>query len=443
MGSIQLKTSIPGPRSSELLRQREHAIARGISTALPIVVKKAHGALVTDIDENCFIDMTGGIGTLNVGHSPEKVIQAIKNQLDHFINPVFSVNMHEPYIRLAQNLNNLVPGGFPKKTVLFNSGAEAVENAIKIARRYTGRRAIISFERGFHGRTLLAMTLTSKVKGLKGGFGPLATDIYRLPYPYDYQNQRTDKELLENFNTLFQNAVDPDDVAAVILEPVQGDGGIIVPSKKFVQGVRDICSKFGILLIADEIQTGFGRTGKWFAMEHFAVEPDITVMSKSIAAGIPLSAVTGRAEIINYPEVSELGGTLSGNPLGCAAALKVIEMINEEDLLERANFIGEQIKYRLDFPSEFLGDVRGLGAMIGVEFVKDKQTKEPHKEFTVKVSQECHKRGVITFTAGAHGNVIRLLPPLVITNDQLMEALDVFVDVIQMVEKEMYDSINL
>ncbi|RFU70292.1 4-aminobutyrate--2-oxoglutarate transaminase [Peribacillus saganii] len=435
MGDIKLKTSIPGPRSTELLKQREEAIARGISTALPIVTKKASGALLTDIDDNCFIDMAAGIGSLNVGHSPEKVVGAIREQLNNFINPIFNVTMHEPYIRLAQTLNNLIPGDFPKKTVLFNSGAEAVENAVKIARRYTGRRAIISFERGFHGRSLLAMTLTSKVKGIKSGFGPLATDVYRLPYPYYYRDQRTDKELLENFQTLFQYSVDPNDVAAVILEPVQGDGGIIAPSVEFVQGVKEICSNYGILLIADEVQTGFGRTGKWFGMEHFHIYPDITVISKSIAAGIPLSAVTGRSEIVNYPEVTELGGTLGGNPLGCVAALKVIEMIENEKLLERANFIGEQIKSQLNFPSKFLGDVRGLGAMVGMEFVKDKKKKEPNGSFAARVSRGCHERGVITFTAGAHGNVIRLLPPLVITNNQLMEALDVIVDVIQLTEK--------
>lgn len=435
MGTIQIKTNIPGPKSAELLKDREAAVARGISTAYPICVKDAKGATLTDVDGNTYIDLAAGIGSLNVGHSPEPVVEALKKQLDHFINPIFNVAMHEPYIELAKKLNALIPGDFPKKSVFFNSGAEAVENAVKIARRYTGRKAVISFDRSFHGRTMLTMTLTGKVGSIKKGFGPLATDVYQVPYPYAFKDERSDEQLIHELERLFEVTVSPEEVAAIILEPVQGDGGIIVPSKQFIQSIREICDEHGIVFIADEIQTGFGRTGKMFAMEHFDSYADLTVMSKSIAAGIPLSAVTGKAEIVNFPQVKELGGTLSGNTLGCAAALEVIKMIENENLLQRSREIGEKVRSILSFPSKHIGEIRNLGAMIGIEIVKDKESKASYREFVQKVVEGCFQRGVL-FMRAADGDVIRLLPPLVISDEQLEEAIGILKDVIQGLENK-------
>src|SRR5699024_193786 len=316
----------------------------------------------------------------------------------------------------------------------FNSGAEAVENAVKIARRYTGRKAVISFDRSFHGRTMLTMTLTGKVGSIKKGFGPLASDVHQVPYPYSFKDERTDEEIINELKRLFEVTVSPEEVAAIIMEPVQGDGGIIVPSQQFVQAIRDICDEHGIVFIADEIQTGFGRTGKMFAMDHFGTHADLTVMSKSIAAGIPLSAVTGKDEIVNFPNVKELGGTLSGNTLGCVASLEVIKMIEEGNLLERGQEIGAKVKEALDFPSKHIGEVRVLGAMIGIEIVKDKETKASHREFVGEVVSECFKRGLL-FMRAADGDVIRLLPPLIITDEQLEEAMSILKDVIQQLEK--------
>lgn len=436
MGFIKIKTAIPGPGSVKLLKQREESVPRSISTNIPIEVSEAYGAIVKDVDGNQFIDLAAGIGSLNVGHAHPEVAKVLKEQLDHFIHPVFPVTMYKSYVQLAAKLNKIIPGDFTKKTVFFNSGAEGVENAIKIARRYTNRPGIISFERGFHGRTFMTMSLTSKVKDFKKGFGPMATDIYRLPYPYDYRDNHTDEELLQNFQRLFQTSVDPNDIAAIIMEPVQGEGGLVVPSAHFVKGVRELCSQYGIVLIADEVQTGFARTGKLFAMEYFDVAADITVTSKSIAAGLPLAAVTGRAEIMDSPNPKELGTTLGGNPLGCTAAIKVLEIIEKENLAHRAVSIGKQIKGRLENASKLIGEIRGLGAMIGIEFVKDPLLKEPYPEIVKKIVKRCYESGVIVLTAGAFGNVIRLLPPLVITDEQLAEALEVFANILEELEKE-------
>lgn len=433
MESIELKSAIPGPLSLEVLDAREREVGRGIATAYPIAIERGKDALLTDVDGNTFIDLAAGISSLNVGHSPEPVVEAIKQQLDSFINPIFNVVMHQPYIDLAKKLNEIVPGKFAKKSLFFNSGAEAIENAVKIARRYTGRKAVISFDRSFHGRTVLAMTLTGKVKSIKNGFGSLVPDIYQAPYPYYYRENRSDHDLLKDLERLFDVTVDAADVAAIVLEPIQGDGGIVIPSIEFIQGIREICDKHGIVFIADEVQTGFGRTGKMFGMEHFDCAADITVMSKSIAAGIPLSAVTGKGEIINFPKAKELGGTLSGNTIGCVASLEVIKMIEDLNLLSRANEIGNIVKKRFSFPSKFIGEVRVKGAMIGIEVVKDKNTKEPNKELVDLIVQESFKKGVL-FMRAAGGHVIRLLPPLVISDEQLNEALDVIVDVIHQLE---------
>ncbi len=416
------------------MKRRQSAVPRSITHTVPIFARHAKGALVTDVDGNQLIDLAGGISSLNVGHSPSPVIKALKEQLDRFIHPVFPVTLYDSYVELAEALNKRTPGNFPKKTAFFNSGAEAVENAVKIARRYTGRRGIISFERGFHGRTFLTMSLTGKVRNFKRGFGGSAGDIYQMPYPYEYRSVITDEQILARFDDLFESVVHPEDIAAVIMEPVQGDGGFVVPTRTFVQGVKRICEAHGILFIADEVQTGFGRTGKWFGIEHFGVCPDLITMSKSIAAGIPFSAVTGRQEVMDGPMPKEIGSTLGGSPLGCVAGLKVIEMIEQENLLARATEIGDKIREMLAFPSTRIGDIRGIGAMVGIEFVKDKESKEPDADFVKEVVKRCYQKGTIVLTAGSRGNVIRLLPPLVIENEQVEEAMQVFVSVVKELE---------
>jgi 4-aminobutyrate aminotransferase / (S)-3-amino-2-methylpropionate transaminase / 5-aminovalerate transaminase len=437
---INLKTTIPGPKSSLLLEKRMKNVPRGVSNAVPSFADKGEGAILEDVDGNQFIDLAGAIGTLNTGHCPPKVVEALKEQIDRYIHTGFNVMMYQPYIDLAEKLNQITPGNHEKKTFFLNSGAEAVENAVKVARKFTGRKAIISFERGFHGRTLLAMSLTSKVRPYKFGFGPFAPDTYKMRYPYYYRSpekfspEDVDQQILEQLEEFFLLEVPAEEVAAIIMEPVQGEGGFIVPSKTFVQGVKRICEKYGIVFIADEIQTGFGRTGKMFAIEHYDVVPDLMTFSKSLGAGIPISAVTGRAEIMDAPSPGEIGGTYGGSPLGCVAALQVIEMMEEENLPERAMEIGKAIIERfnkLKKSHEVIGDVRGLGAMCAVEFVKDRLTKEPAKELTAKLIQECHQRGVIILSAGVHGNVLRFLSPLVITDEQLNEALDVIEGVLK------------
>ncbi|MBX5437371.1 MAG: 4-aminobutyrate--2-oxoglutarate transaminase [Alicyclobacillaceae bacterium] len=426
-----MKTKVPGERSQALLALRRQHVPRGVSNSVPAFVDHAEGALVTDVDGNRFIDLAGAIGTLNAGHCPPRVVAALKAQLDKYIHPGFNVLMYEPYIRLAEALNQITPGAHEKRTFFLNSGAEAVENAVKIARKYTGRKAVIAFRGGFHGRTLLAMTLTSKAKPYKHGFGPLAPEVYKLPYPYYYRAsagvtpEQLDEALLAGIEDFFVTDVPGEDVAAVVMEPVQGEGGFIVPSRRFVQGVREICSRHGILFVADEIQTGFGRTGKLFAVEHFGVVPDLMTMSKSIAAGIPISAVTGRADVMDAPAPGEIGGTYGGSPLGCVAALEVVAMLREEGLLERAAVIGEIIRGQLAalqrrYP--VIGDVRGLGAMCAMELVKDPATKEPYPELTKQLIAEAYQRGVVLLSAGLYGNVVRFLAPLVITDEQLEEA---------------------
>ncbi|QQE79307.1 4-aminobutyrate--2-oxoglutarate transaminase [Alicyclobacillus sp. SO9] len=430
---IKLNTPIPGPKAAAMLEERKKHVPRGVSNTVPTFAETAEGALVTDVDGNTFIDFAGAIGTLNVGHRPQALVDALKQQLDKYLHTGFNVMMYEPYIQLAEKLNQLTPGDHAKKTLFLNSGAEAVENAVKIARKYTGRKAIISFERGFHGRTLLTMSLTSKVKPYKYQFGPFAPETYKMRYPYYYRApygvtpEQVDEQVLAQFEEFFLSEVAPEDVAAVILEPVQGEGGFVVPSKAFVQGVKRICEKYDILLIADEIQTGFGRTGKLFAMEHFDVIPDLVTLSKSIAAGLPLSAVTGRADIMDASSPGEIGGTYGGSPLGCVAALEVIKMMEEDHLPDRAAVIGEKIRARFEKLKSryaFIGDVRGLGAMCALEIVKDPETKEPDKALTSRIIQACYQNGVMVLSAGLYSNVIRTLSPLVITDEQLEEGLD-------------------
>lgn len=426
--------TVPGPKSSELLALREKYVARGPYNITSVFIEEAKGAIVKDIDGNSYIDFAGAIGVQNVGHSPDEVVEALKAQVEKFIHPCFHVMQYESYVKLAEQLAGVTPGDYDKKTMFVNSGAEAVENAVKISRKYTGRPAIVSFDCGFHGRTLMTMSLTSKVKPYKFGFGPFAPETYKIPYAYCYRcpfgqsYPGCDLQCAKQVERFFLSEVAPETVAAVIAEPVQGEGGFIVPPKEFIPEIKKTCEKYGIVFIADEIQTGFGRTGKLFAMEHYGVAPDLMTMSKSIAAGVPLSAVTGKAEIMDAPGPGEIGGTFAGSPLGCVASLKVLEIIQRDNLAERASVIGEKMLNRFRAMQEkysIIGDIRGIGAMVSMELVKDRKTKEPAKDETGRIVSLSWKKGAISLSAGIYGNVIRLLPPLVMTDDQLEQGLDI------------------
>ncbi len=424
----RIKTQIPGVKSKLLHERREEAVPRGPYHVTEIYVKEAKGSTVVDVDGNEYIDFAGGIGIQNIGHNHPKVVQAIQKQASEFIHTSFHVAPYESYVELAERLNKKTPGNFPKKTMFANSGAEAVENAVKIARKYTGKSGVISFERGYHGRTLLTMSLTGKLKPYKHGFGPFANDTYKLPFPYYYRSDYTtdinkiDEVLLSKFQEFFISEAAADEIAAVIMEPVQGEGGFIVPSKTFVQGIKKICEENNVLFIADEIQTGFCRTGKMFAMEHFEIEPDIITMSKSLAAGMPLSAVTGRAEVMNAPEVGQLGGTFGGSPLACVAGLAVLDVIEEENLVKKSEQLGEQIQkkfHEMKSKFEVIGDVRGLGPMCAMELVTDPITKNPADKLTGEIVRYCWENGLFALSAGMYGNVLRFLPPVTIEKDKL------------------------
>ena len=434
---IHLATPIPGPASQALAARRARAVPRGVPATTPIALVHADNAVVTDADGNRLIDFGGGIGVVNAGHRHPKVVQAVKDQLDHFTHVCFPVTMYEPYIELAEKLNALTPGTHEKRTFFVNSGAEAVENAIKAARKATGRQAIICFEHAFHGRTYLGLSLTSKVNPYKNGFGPFMPEVYRIPFPYCYRcpaaqppNRPTtccmaDRSHLEQ---LLASHVDPKSVAAVIMELEVGEGGFIPVPPAYLAMLAQFCKDNGIVFIADEIQTGFGRTGKLFACEHYGLVPDIITTAKSLAGGLPLAAVTGRAEILDAAQPGGLGGTYGGNPLACAAALAVLDAMQEEKLVEKGARVGDMIRARFEqwqttYPQ--IGDVRGLGAMIAIELVKDPVTKEPAKELTGKLQAEALKRGVILLSAGTLGNVIRVLVPLTVEDAVLNEGLDV------------------
>ncbi|WP_264844170.1 4-aminobutyrate--2-oxoglutarate transaminase [Caldinitratiruptor microaerophilus] len=441
--TVQIRTPIPGPRSQELLRRREAAVPRGVANVAPIFAAETRGATLTDVDGNVFLDFAGGIGVLNLGANHPEVVAAVKEQVDRFLHTCFHVTMYEPYVRLAEELNRLTPGDFPKKTALFNSGAEAVENAVKLARRYTGRPAVITFTHAFHGRTLLGMSLTAKVSTYKYGFGPFAPEIYRLPAVYPYRSPFADpaataRHALEDVRRAIEDEIGPDKVAALIIEPVQGEGGFLVQPPEFLRGLRALCDEYGIVFIADEIQTGFGRTGRFFAVEHSGVVPDLVTMAKSLGDGLPISAVTGRAEIMDAAQVGGLGGTYGGNPVACAAALKVIEVMERDRYVERAQAVGERVLARFrDWHERFelVGDVRGLGAMAAIELVKDRATKEPATEETAAIFKRCYENGLILMKAGHHNQVIRFLAPLAITDEQLDEGLDILEEAIASVSR--------
>lgn len=430
MGTIQIRTTIPGPKSKALMDRRNAAVARGPYHSTPVFVAKAEGAVLEDVDGNRFIDFAGGIGCLNIGHRAPGVVAALRDQIDQFLHVCFSVTPYESYIAVAEKLNALAPGNFPKKSVLVNSGAEAVENAIKIARAYTKRPAVICFEDAFHGRTLMAMTLTSKPHPYKAGFEPLATDVYRIPFAYPYRSAAgtTVDEFAHHLEDAFKRHVAAENVAAVIAEPVLGEGGFVVPPHGYFAALHKICKKHGILFIADEVQSGIARTGKWFACEHFGVEPDLLISAKSLGGGMPLAAVTGRAEVMDAPSVGGLGGTFGGNPLSCVAALAAIETIEKEGLLVRSMGIGRRFEERArrwQKKWELVGEVRGLGGMCAIELVRDAQTKEPADTETKELSKYCYEHGLINITAGTYGNVMRILVPLVVTDAQFDEGMDV------------------
>ncbi|KHE71550.1 4-aminobutyrate--2-oxoglutarate transaminase [Halobacillus sp. BBL2006] len=429
-----IKTNLPGPVAGDLLERRHNIVPDAVSYGIPTFAEKAEGAKVTDVDGNTFIDFAGAIGTINVGHCHQKVKDALHDQVEKFIHTGFNVMMYEPYIALAERLAELAPGDHDKKVLLQNSGAEAVENAVKVARKYTGRQGIVTFANAFHGRTLMTMSMTSKVKPYKFEFGPFAPEVYKAPFPYVYRRPKEMSEdayidyMIEQFSYFLISEVAPETIAAVVMEPVQGEGGFIVPDRRFVQAVRNLCEQHGILFIADEIQTGFGRTGSYFASEHFDIVPDIITVSKSLGAGTPISGVIGRREVMDAANAGELGGTYSGNPLACRAALAAIDIIEEERLNSRANAIGQRVKgvfYQLAEELDCIGDVRGLGAMVAVEVVSDKENKTPDKPLAGKIISDAQQNGLLILGAGVYGNVIRFLMPLVISDEELDEGLSI------------------
>ncbi len=434
MPAIQLRTSIPGPRSQQLMQRRNQAVVLGAFHATPVFVARAEGAVVEDVDGNHFIDLAGGIGCLNFGHCAPAVVNAIKNQADRFLHTSFNVLPYEGYVRLAEKLNTITPGKYEKRTLLVNSGAEAVENAIKVARCYTKRPSVICFEDAFHGRTYMAMALTSKTHPYKAGFEPFPGDVYRIPFGYCYRCSyglrypSCEMHCAHRLEDVFKRVVAAESVAAVIAEPIMGEGGFITPPREFFPVLGEICRKHGILVIADEVQTGWARTGTMFACEQLGLEPDIVVTAKSMSGGLPLAAVTGRVEIMNATGAGTLGGTFSGNPVACEAALAAIEILEQQNLCARAHVLGKRFVSRAQqWKSrwELIGEIRGIGAMQALELVRDGQTRVPADDETKQIARYCYEHGVVIITAGSYGNVIRLLMPLVITDAQFDEALDV------------------
>jgi 4-aminobutyrate aminotransferase / (S)-3-amino-2-methylpropionate transaminase / 5-aminovalerate transaminase len=428
--TIELRTAIPGPRSKAILERKDAVIADPLSIYLPVVIEEGRGATLTDVDGNTFIDFTGGVGCLNVGHSHPKLIEAAQEQLTRFSHTDFTVVPYEVYVTLAERLIAVSPFTGPAKAAFFNAGTEAVENAIKFARSYTKRPAVVVFEGAFHGRTLLAMTMTSKTHPYKAGLGPFAPEVYRVPFAQDYRGPDT-RTALAALERALVTQVAAEQVAAIVIEPVQGEGGFVVAPRDFMTGIRRLCDEHGIVLVVDEVQTGFGRTGKMFAIEHYGIEPDLMTVAKSIAGGLPLSGVIGKAEIMDAPPDSAIGGTYVGNPVAQAAALAVLDVFEEENLVERAQQIGERIRERMvswQERIEQIGDVRGLGAMLAIEFVRDRDSKEPNPELATAVVAAAAERGLLLLKSGIYSNCIRVLCPLVLTDAELDEALEVWED---------------
>ena len=430
----RLVTEIPGPRSSELLARREAAVPAAVFNTVPVFARAASGAIVEDVDGNRLIDLGAGLAVLNTGNAPPEVVSALQDQAELFTHTCFHVVMHEPYVEVAERLNAITPGDHAKKTMLANSGAEAVENAVKIARYHTGRSAVVVFEHAFHGRTLLAMSLTGKVMPYKQGFGPFAPEVYRLPYSYPYRcpagasPDACGEACAALAIDQMSKHIGAGNIAALVIEPVLGEGGFVVPGEGFIPGLATFARENGILFVSDEVQTGIGRTGRWFGIEHEGVVPDVVTTAKSLGGGLPISAVTARADIMDGVHVGGLGGTFGGNPLACRAALAVLDRIERDGLLQRAESIGRITFDRLreiEERHEVVGDVRGRGAMVAIELVTDRATKEPASEVATRVIKECYREGVIVLKAGTYDNVVRLLPPLTIEEGLMLEGLDV------------------
>jgi 4-aminobutyrate aminotransferase / (S)-3-amino-2-methylpropionate transaminase / 5-aminovalerate transaminase len=436
----EISGPVPGPNSTELSKRRDEAVPRGVFNTVPIFVAAGEGATVSDVDGNRFIDLAGGLGVLNVGRANPRVVNAVHEQVDKFLHECFHVSMYEGYVELAEMLNRLTPGDHPKKTMLANSGAEAVENAVKISRYATERDAVVSFTNAFHGRTLMGMTLTAKEMPYKHGFGPFAPETYRVPFPYCYRcpfdltHPSCGMACIDYTADVIDSQIGADNVACVVVEPVQGEGGFVVAPDDWLPALRSVCTERDILMVDDEVQTGMGRTGRLFAIEHYGVVPDLVTTAKSLGAGFPISGVTGRAETMEAPHVGGLGGTYGGNPVACAAALAVLAELTETDLMARAEEQGRIIRGRLDALEprlQIVGEVRGLGPMVGIELVVDKESKEPNKAATSAVAKRCHERGVLILKAGTYDNVVRLLAPLVISDDDLHEGLDVLIEALE------------
>jgi 4-aminobutyrate aminotransferase / (S)-3-amino-2-methylpropionate transaminase / 5-aminovalerate transaminase len=433
-GVIRLQTEIPGPNSRALLARRAKAVPKGVPAVTPIAVVHAEGAVLTDADGNRLIDFGGGIGVVNTGHRHPGVVEAVRAQLDRFAHVCFPVTTYEPYVELAERLNRITPGTHEKRTFFVNSGAEAVENAVKVARFFTGRQAVLCFEHGFHGRTNLAMALTSKVMPYKKGFGPFAPEVYRLPYPYCYRcaegpaGGRCCMASTARLEQVLAATVDPGSIAAIVMELELGEGGFVPAPVEYVQTLAAFARQHGILFIADEIQTGFGRTGKLFASEHYGLVPDLITTAKSLAGGLPLAAVTGRADVMDAPQVGGLGGTYGGNPLACAAGLAVLDAMEAERIPDHAQRTGDRVKARFrQWAEQFscIGDVRGLGAMVGMELVTDRESRTPDKALTARVLTAALERGLVLLSAGTFGNTIRVLAPLTAEDAVIDEGLGV------------------
>ncbi|HYU64534.1 MAG TPA: 4-aminobutyrate--2-oxoglutarate transaminase [Verrucomicrobiae bacterium] len=412
---------------TELAELRSRYVPRGITSAHPVTADRARGSELWDVSGKRYIDFAGGIGVMNVGHAHPRVMKAVEEQLARATHTSFQVVQYESYLRLAQRLCEVAPIGGDKKAIFFSTGAEAIENAVKIARAATGRQAVISFRGGFHGRTLLALSLTGSVQPYKQNFGPYAAEVYQTPFPYAYRGWTTEAALADLGN-LLESEVSPNRVAAIVIEPVLGEGGFVPAPIDFMRKLRELCDRHGIMLIADEIQTGFGRTGKFFAIEHSGVEPDLMTVAKSLAAGFPLSAVVGKAGVMDAPDPGGLGGTYGGNPVACAAGLAVMDIMREEKLPERAARIGSAVEERMQSwaaEHEIIGDVRVVGAMAGMELVRDRGTKEPADKETARILTAAREKGLIVLRCGVHHNVVRTLMPLTIPDDQLEEGLDI------------------
>jgi 4-aminobutyrate aminotransferase/(S)-3-amino-2-methylpropionate transaminase len=431
--SIDLKTAIPGPRSLEILERKAKVVADPLSIYLPVVIEEGRGALITDVDGNTFIDFTGGVGCLNVGHSHPRVVAAAQEQLDRFAHTDFTIVPYEVYVTLSERLTKLAPISGETRAAFFNAGTEAIENAVKFARSYTKRPAVIAFEGGFHGRTLLSMSLTSKTHPYKAGLGPFSPEVYRVPYAQDYRGPSA-REALAVLERALVTQVAAEHVAAIVIEPVQGEGGFVVAPPEFLEGVRRICDDNGIVLVVDEVQTGYGRTGKMWGIDHYSIEPDLITVAKSIAAGLPLSGVIGRAEIMNAPADSAVGGTYVGNPVAQAAACAVLDVFEEEGLVERSAVLGDTMRARmLGWQERFdvIGDVRGLGMMLALEFVHDRETKDPAPELATAVAEAAAERGLLLLKSGIYSNCIRVLAPLVLTDAEADEALGVWEEALE------------